>query len=380
MTDQLAAGLAFVLELDRLKSVIRRTTLVDRSRYENTAEHSWHLAMLAMTLGEFVDEDVDIDRVIRLVLCHDVVEIDADDTFIYDLTGNGDKVEREDLAAARIFGLLPDGGGEVLRRHWREYEERETPEGRFAYALDRFQPMLLNHASGGGSWTEHGIRADQVLAVNRPIAAGSVALWEHAQDMVADGLSSGWLHPAAGEPRDDAPGPPPVLDTERLRLRWPRLADAPAVFTSWATDPEVTRYLTWTPHERVETVVSDFLRPSIQRLGRGTEITWLVEHHADGLIGSIGGRPHPDHGVEIGYAFARSHWGKGYATEAVTAVVDAFLRRDGVVRVWAYTHVDNAASGRLLEKAGMAREATLARWGRCGAGDPVDCHVYAVTA
>lgn len=377
MTDRLSAGLGFVLELDRLKSVTRRTTLANGSRYENTAEHSWHLAMLALTLGEHADEDVDLDHVVRLVLCHDIVEIDADDTFIYDRVGNGDKAQREDAAAERIFGLLPDG--EVLHRYWREYEERSTPEGRFAYALDRLQPMLLNHASGGGSWHEHGIRADQVLAMNRPIAGGSVDLWEHAQDLVVDGMSSGWLQDFAGEPRDDAPGPAPVLVTPRLRLRWPRLADAPEIFAAWATDVEVTRYLTWTPHEVVDTVVSEFLRPAIQRLGRGDEITWMVEHPDDGLIGSISGRPHPDHGVEIGYAFARSHWGAGYATEAVRAVVDAFLGRDGVVRVWAYTHVDNTASGRVLEKAGLQREGTLARWGRCGAGEPVDCHVYAIT-
>lgn len=379
MTDRLGANLAFVLELDRLKSVVRRTTLVDRSRYENTAEHSWHLAMLAMALHEHADEDVDIDHVIRLVLCHDIVEIDADDTFIYDREGNGDKDEREQAAAERIFGMVPDGDGERFHRYWREYEERSTPEGRFAYALDRLQPMLLNHGSGGGSWREHGIRADQVLAINRPIAGGSVDLWEYAQDLVADGIAQGWLQPPVGEVRDDAPGPVPLLRTERLTLRWPRLADAPHVFDAWATDPEVTRFLTWTPHESVDTVVSEFLRPAIHRLGRGSEITWMVEHPDDGLIGSIGGRPHPDHGVEIGYAFARSHWGRGYASEAARAVADAFLGRDGVVRVWAYTHVDNVASGRVLENAGMTHEGTLKRWGRCGAGEPVDCHVYAVT-
>lgn len=378
MSDRLGADLQFALELDRLKSVIRRTRLTDGSRYENTAEHSWHLAMLALVLRHHADEPVDVDHVVRLVLCHDIVEIDASDTFIYDMAGAVTKAAREAEAADRLFGMI--AGGDRLREYWREYEERATPEGRFAYALDRLQPMLQNHAAGGGSWSDNGIRADQVLGVNRPIAAGSVDLWEHAQGLVQDGIDHGWLHPCAGEPREDVVGPAPVLQTERLRLRWPRLADAPTVFDRWATDPEVTRYLTWTPHSQVDTVTTEFLRPALHRLGRGTEFTWMVEHQQDGLIGSISGRPHPDHGVEIGYALARSHWGQGFASEAARAVIDAFLGRDGVVRVWAYTDVANAASGRVLEKAGMVREGTLSRWGRCGAGEPVDCHVYAVTA
>lgn len=190
--SELAAGIDarlgrqidFILELDQLKTVIRRSRLTDGSRYENTAEHSWHLAMLALVLADRAGPDVDVLRAVKAVLVHDIVEIDAGDTYIYDDDGRSDKEEREERAADRLFGLLPSDQRDEFRDLWTEYEERRTPTGRFAYALDRLQPLLLNASSGGMSWTENGVTREQVEAVNRPISEGSAVLWELAEAII----------------------------------------------------------------------------------------------------------------------------------------------------------------------------------------------------
>lgn len=348
--------LAFVAELDRLKTVVRRTRLADGSRYENTAEHSWHLAMMALTLAPDADDEVDVARVVELLLVHDVVEIDADDTFVYDLAGRESKAAREQAAADRIFGLLPADEGARLRAAWTEYESGDTPEGWFARAVDRFQPVLLNHANDGGSWVEHGIRADQVLATNRGIAGGSLALWQRTLDIVDEAVERGWLLPPAGEARDDVPGPPPELHTERLVLRWPRLTDAPAILAAYAGDERVTRFMTWTPHTDVASLERDYLRDAVRRIGRGTEPAWLV--HLDGeVVGMVSTRPGA-HGHELGYVLSADHWGRGIMPEAVEAVTSA-LHAVGVERVYAYTDVENAGSARVLEKAGFVEEGVL---------------------
>ncbi len=167
--SQLADRIRFVVELDRLKQVLRRTVVTDGTRRENTAEHSWHVAMMALVLADTADEPVDPMRVARLLLVHDIVEIDAGDTFVYDTDGQKTKAARERAAAERLFGLLPDGQGDELRACWFEFEDGTTAEARFARALDRLQPLLLNHASAGQAWREHGITADQVRAVNAAI-------------------------------------------------------------------------------------------------------------------------------------------------------------------------------------------------------------------
>lgn len=185
----LAARVGFLLELDRLKTVLRRSRLVDGSRLENTAEHSWHLAMFAVVLAPYAPEGADVPRAIEMLLVHDIVEIDAGDTYIYDQAGAADKEERENVAARRLFGLLPDGEGDRLEELWREYEARETPTARFAYGIDRLQPSLLNAASGGVSWLEHGIRHSQPVAINQPIVETSPLLWDLARrlfDVAAD--------------------------------------------------------------------------------------------------------------------------------------------------------------------------------------------------
>ncbi|HEX9259046.1 MAG TPA: HD domain-containing protein [Acidimicrobiales bacterium] len=191
--SRLSAQLDFLLEADGLKRVERRTRLVGGGRLENTAEHSWHLALFALVLAEHSDEPVDLARVMAMVVVHDIVEIDAGDTFAYDEAGAADKAEREERAADRLFAMLPAEQGAMLRALWEEYERGDTPEGRFAMAIDRLQPMLLNHANDGAAWREHGITADRVLDRNRVMERGSSALWAEAQRRVAEVVERGLL-------------------------------------------------------------------------------------------------------------------------------------------------------------------------------------------
>lgn len=193
--DRLARQLEFVLEVDRLKTVLRRTLLTDRSRQENSAEHSWHIALMAVVLAEHAAEEVDVGRVVRMLLVHDVVEIDAGDTYVYDAVAALDKAEREERAAERLFGLLPaDQAGEV-RALWDEFERRATPEARFAHAVDRLQPILHNFATEGVAWRRHGVTADRVEAVNRHMAEGSESLWRHARRLIDEAVERGFLEP-----------------------------------------------------------------------------------------------------------------------------------------------------------------------------------------
>ena len=162
------------MEADRLKQVERQTAIIGGSRRENTAEHSWHLGLFALVLAEHADEPVDLARVVAMVLVHDLVEIDAGDTFAYDETGYETKAAREQAAADRLFGLLPDGQGGQLRALWEEHEAGDTADARFANALDRLQPVLLNHAAGTDApWVRHGITYEQIVRRNAVIADGS---------------------------------------------------------------------------------------------------------------------------------------------------------------------------------------------------------------
>src|SRR3954471_16778318 len=154
---RLTQHIQFVMEIYKLKTILRQTPLMDNSRRENSAEHSWHLAVMALTLGEYAEQGTDLTRVIKMVLVHDIVEIDAGDTFAYDAQGYTDKEEREQRAAARIFGLLPDDQRDELLALWHEFEAITTPEPRFANALDRLEPLLGNYATGGGSWKKPGV-------------------------------------------------------------------------------------------------------------------------------------------------------------------------------------------------------------------------------
>ncbi len=197
-SDRLTQQIEFIVEIDKLKHVLRQTQLVDAPRQENDAEHSWHLATMAILLSEYAREEVDLLRVVKMLLIHDVVEIDAGDTFAYDEKGNEDKVERERKAADRIFNLLPEDLAAEVYETWEEFEARETPEARYAAALDRFQPILLNYRTEGAGWKKHGISCDQVIARNRHIEEGAPELWACARAMIEDAVRKGWLAPARG--------------------------------------------------------------------------------------------------------------------------------------------------------------------------------------
>jgi putative hydrolase of HD superfamily len=191
--QQFARRIDFLLEIDRLKHVLRRTYLPGSDRHENTAEHSWHLALAALVLADYAAEPVDLARVLSMVLVHDIVEIDAGDTFFYDAAGLLDKAEREQLAADRIFGLLPPDQAAELRGLWEEFESRRTPEAQFAYALDRFMPLLHNYLTGGRPWRQNGVRSEQVMAMTDNIAPGSSVVAAFARDLVADAMSRGYF-------------------------------------------------------------------------------------------------------------------------------------------------------------------------------------------
>ena len=193
MDERLSAQLAFLLEADRLKQIERRSLITGSRRRENTAEHSWHLALFALVLGEHADDDIDLARVVAMVVLHDLVEIDAGDTYAYDDAGYATKVAREQAAADRLFGLLPDDQGAYLRGLWEEYEAAQTPDARFANALDRLQPVLLNHATDGETWAAHGVTADRVRARNSVIAQGSAGLWAAALARIDDAVAKGWI-------------------------------------------------------------------------------------------------------------------------------------------------------------------------------------------
>ena len=193
MDDRLRKQLDFMLELDKMKNLYRQTYVLHENRKENDAEHSWHLAILAMLLSEYSNEPVDVLRVIKMVLVHDVVEIDAGDTYCYDSEGYKSKAEREEKAAQRIFGLLPDDQREEFYALWREFEDSETADARFAAVLDRLQPLTLNYTKGGISWQEHGIRREQVLARNTEYFDVSDKIAETIKEMIDNASDRGWL-------------------------------------------------------------------------------------------------------------------------------------------------------------------------------------------
>lgn len=183
----------FLMELDKLKSVERRTRLLDNSRQENSAEHSWHLAMAAMSLAPFATESINVPHAVQLALLHDVVEIDAGDVLVYDLAARDAVKEQEIAAAERIFGLLPGTQGQRFRTLWEEYEAGETAESRFANMLDRALPILLNLHNEGQSWKENGIRLEQVKARNIRLAEQWPALWHYLEQHLDSAQAKGWL-------------------------------------------------------------------------------------------------------------------------------------------------------------------------------------------
>ncbi len=195
LEERLQAQISFALEIDKLKRVIRRNTLIDGSRRENDAEHSWHLGMLAMVMGEHAPPGTDLDKVVAMLLVHDIVEIDAGDVFVYDTDAVAGQSALERAAADRIFGLLPQDQTVRLRAIWDEFEERRTPEARFARALDRLAPILANHHNEGGTWKLYKVTADQVREKVQIISEGSVTLGKFAEQLVETSVARGHLAP-----------------------------------------------------------------------------------------------------------------------------------------------------------------------------------------
>jgi putative hydrolase of HD superfamily len=188
--------LRFIEEIDRLKLVHRQTLLMDSSRQENSAEHSWHLAMMALLLHEYADTpELDLLHVVKLVLVHDLVEIDAGDTFCYDTEANLDKATREQLAASRLFGLLPTDQAAEFRALWEEFEAQATPAARFANVLDRLQPLLHNNRTQGGTWRIHNVTRDRVVERMRPIQTGAPTLWPFVNQVLDEAVANGYLRP-----------------------------------------------------------------------------------------------------------------------------------------------------------------------------------------
>lgn len=190
---RLEEQLKFIVEIDQLKSVLRRSLLCDASRRENSAEHSWHLAAMAALLTEYAAEPVDVVRVLKMLLVHDVVEIDAGDTYAYDPQANETREAREQQAADRIFGLLPQDQATEIRRLWDEFEAGSTPESRYALALDRLQPLLLNFHSDGISWKQHGVTAAAVIQRMQPIKTATPHLWSVVENIVNEATTRGLL-------------------------------------------------------------------------------------------------------------------------------------------------------------------------------------------
>lgn len=193
MDERLKKQLEFVYELDKLKSINRQTYIADGSKHENDAEHSWHLALMCMLLSEHSNQEIDVLKTMFMVLIHDAVEVDAGDTYAYDETGNLSKREREVKAAERIFNILPEEQGKKVRALWDEFEEKETPESKFANALDRLQPIILNHLTDGRAWREHGVKKSQVHNRNKNVGEASMKFGELIDQIINFNVEKGNL-------------------------------------------------------------------------------------------------------------------------------------------------------------------------------------------
>ncbi|MGD8291403.1 MAG: HD domain-containing protein [Desulfobacterales bacterium] len=192
--DRFRRQIEFILEIDKLKNVLRKTILMDRSRRENSAEHSWHIALTVLIMSEYAkDSNVDLFRVMKILLVHDIIEIDAGDTYCYDDQGRKDQSQREKSAADRIFNLLPADQASMLRKLWDEFEERKTPESKFANAMDRLQPFLHNYYTEGQIWQENNITSAQVKSRMDPVDDGAPILWHYVRSLIDDGIQRGYL-------------------------------------------------------------------------------------------------------------------------------------------------------------------------------------------
>ncbi|MDL2142954.1 HD domain-containing protein [Flavobacterium tructae] len=192
-TEDLLDQIAFIKEIDKVKYIQRKTKLFHSDRNENDAEHSWHLALMAIVLAEHSDAPIDVLKVVKMVLIHDIVEIDAGDTFIYDSQKNHSNTDEERLAANRIFGLLPKKQAEELIAIWEEFEAGETNEAKFARSMDRLEPLLQNTSNNGGTWKEFGVNYDKVYDKKSVIKEGSKTLWSYAEGLINESVEKGIL-------------------------------------------------------------------------------------------------------------------------------------------------------------------------------------------
>lgn len=193
MLTNLQKQIAFIKEIDKVKYIQRRSKLFNSDRRENDAEHSWHLAMMAIVLAEYSDKPIDLLKVLKMVLIHDIVEIDAGDTFIYDTTKNHTNTDEELIAAKRIFGLLPNEQAEELIAIWEEFEEGKTAEAKFAKSMDRFEPLLQDATNNGGTWVEYNVPFQNVYDMNKAIKNGSTTIWNYAEKLINESVDKGIL-------------------------------------------------------------------------------------------------------------------------------------------------------------------------------------------
>ncbi|MCF2489306.1 HD family hydrolase [Dyadobacter sp. CY347] len=191
--SNLIKQIEFIKEVDKLKYILRKTKLFNSDRNENDAEHSWHLSLMAIVLAGHANFPIDLLKVVKMLLIHDIVEIDAGDTFIYDTQKNHSNTDEERLAANRIFGLLPADQANELIAIWEEFEEGQTNEAKFARAMDRLEPLLQNTSNNGGTWTEFGVSYEKVYAKKQIIQQGSESIWQYAEQLINESVEKGIL-------------------------------------------------------------------------------------------------------------------------------------------------------------------------------------------
>lgn len=192
--ERLLRDIEFIVELDKMKSILRQTSIIGKDQREDDAQHSWHIAVMAMVLGEYSNEKIDICKVIKMLLVHDLVEIYAGDTFCYDKKGNESKKERELMAADKIFNILEEDKGKELRALWEEFEEQKTPEALFAASMDRLQPMLNNYYNNGGTWQKYNVTKEDIYKRISPLKDSSEELWKFAENMIEDAYKRGLIN------------------------------------------------------------------------------------------------------------------------------------------------------------------------------------------
>lgn len=194
INERLLKDIEFIVELDKMKTILRRTSLINEDRYEDDAQHSWHIAVMAMVLAEYANEKIDVCKVIKMLLVHDLVEIYAGDTFCYDKEANKDKKERELKAADKIYGMLDVDKGKELRALWEEFEEMKTPEAIFAASMDNLQPMLNNYNNGGGTWKKFDVPQSEIYKRISPVKQASNELWKYVEFMLEDAYNKGMIN------------------------------------------------------------------------------------------------------------------------------------------------------------------------------------------